>query len=249
MKLSISSHCIVLSVVQFTCLFLCHADSDSESIGSGSGDVPTGILTNTTAVDSITIEPTLTVPNLLVPFTTDIDQPPPSLSVYVIPQTSSFLSVSPSLLLPNTVFGPSTASSPQATSSTGLDISLSTPVSQHTPVSLHQASSVFPQVTASTSPPSSASPSPSSLPLLQYIVSLSRVVVIDQQQLGSVLTHIKESLAGLLNIRTTDIINVNILTQQEITKRQSSSKISFSAIEFYIRDIHSSSVAQLQQKV
>jgi hypothetical protein len=73
--------------------------------------------------------------------------------------------------------------------------------------------------------------------------------MIDQQQLGAVRSHIRESLAGLLNIQTTDIININILTQQERTKRQSSSEITFSAVEFYIREIYTPLVEQLQRKV
>ena len=254
MKLSIS-HCFVLLVVQFTCLFLCHADRDNDDIGSGSGDLPIDIVTNNTAV--ITIEPTSTVPNLLVPFSTDIDQPLPSLSIYVIPQVSSSLSTS--LLLPNTVFGPSTTSSPlassqgldisQSASSSGLDISQSTVVSQTTPIFPYQTTSLLPRLTTVASPSLPPSPSPSTLPLVLYIISLTRVVVIDQHQLESVLAHIRESLAGLLNLRATDIININILTQQERTKRQSSSEIAFSAVEFYIRDIHSTLVEQLQRKV
>ena len=250
MKLSIS-HCFVLSVVQFSCLFLCYADRNNEDIGSGSGDLSIDIVTNSTV--TITIEPTSTVPNLLVPFSTDIDQPPPSVSIYVIPQVSSSLSTS---LLPSTVFGPSTTSSPlagldisQSASSPGIDISQSIAVSQTTLIFLHQTTSLLPQLTVLASPSLSPSPSPSSLPLVLYIISLTRVVVIDQHQLGSVLTQIRESLAGLLNLHTTDIINVNILTQQERTKRQSSSELAFSAVEFYVRDIHSTSVEQLQRKV
>ena len=165
MKFSIS-HCFVLSVVQSTCLFLCHADRNNEDVGSGSGDLPIDI-TNSTAV--ITIEPTSTVPNLLVPFSSDIGQPPPSVSIYVIPQVSS--SLSNSLLLPNTVFGPSTTSSPlasspgldisQSASSSGLDISQSTLVSQTTAIFSHQTTSVLPRLTTVASP----SLPPSSLPL------------------------------------------------------------------------------------
>ncbi len=247
MKLTINSHCAVLSVVQFTCLFLCHADSDTtEDIASGSGELPIDIVTNRTA--SITIEPTSTVPNLLVPFSTDINQPPSSVSIYVIPmQVSSSLSTS--LLLPNTVFGPSTTSSaspPSAGISIGA-IFQSTTASQTISIFLYQTTSLLPQITAPASP--SLSPSPSSLPLVQYIISLTRVVVIDQQRLGAVRSHIRESLAGLLNIQTTDIININILTQQERTKRQSSSEITFSAVEFYIREIYTPLVEQLQRKV
>ena len=232
----------MLSVVQFTCPFLCHVGGDTDGdVGSGSGDLPIDIITNSTAI----IEPTSTVPNLLVPFSTDIDQPPPSVSIYVIPQASSSLSTS--LLLPNTVFGPSTTSSPLTRSST-VDISQST---QTTSTYLLQTTSLLPRSTASisASPSLPLSPSPSTLPLVLYIISLTRVVVIDQQQLVSVVTHIRESLAALLNLHTTDIINVNILTQQERTKRQTSSEIAFSAIEFYVRDIHSTLVEQLQRKV
>lgn len=247
MKLSIRSHCFVLSVFQFTCLFLCHADSDTEYIGSGSGDVPIDIATNRTA--SIAIEPTSTVTNLLVPFSTDVDQPPPSVSIYVFPQMSSSLSTS--LLLPNTVFGPSQTSSTLAPSP-GLaspgpgGTSRSTTASPTTQSFLYQTTSLLPQITALASSPS---PSPSPLPLVQYIISLTRVVVIEQQQLGAVRSHIRDSLAGLLNLRTTDIIDINILVQQERTRRQSSSEVTFSAVEFYIRDIHSTVVEELQRKV
>ena len=229
MKWSVS-HCVVLSLVRFTCLFLCHADS--EDIASGSGDIPIDVVINSTT----TIEPTSTVSNLLVPFSTDVDQPPPSISIYVIPRVSSTLSTSP--LLPNTVFGPSTTSSPSAVSPV-VDISQSISVSQ-TSLFTHQTSTLS-QLTLS--------PSPSSLPLVLYIVSLTRVVVIDQQQLGSVLGRIRESLAGLLNLQTTDIFNIIIITQQERTKRQSLSEISFSAIEFSVREVHSIIVEQLQHKV
>lgn len=231
----------MLSVFQFTYLFLCHADSDTEYIGSGSGAVPIDIVTNRTA--SVTIEPTSTVTNLLVPFSTDVNQPPPSVSIYVFPQISSSLSAS---LLPNTVFGPSPSSSTLAPSP-GLEGTFqSTTASPTTQSFLYQTTSLLPQITA---PASSPSPSPSSLPLVQYIINLTRVVVIEQQQLGAVRSHIRESLAGLLNLRTTDIVNINILAQQERTRRQSSSVITFSAVEFYIRDIHSTVVEELQHKV
>ena len=242
MKLSIRSHCVVLSVFQFTCLFLCHADSDTEYIGSGSGDVPIDIATNRTA--SIGIEPTSTVTNLLVPFSSDIDQSPPSVSIYVFPQMSSSLSTS--LLLPNTVFGPSQTSSTLAPSPGPGGASQSTTASPTTQSFLYQTTSLLPQITALASSPS---PSPSSLPLVQYIISLTRVVVIEQQQLGAVRSHIRDSLAGLLNLRTTDIIDINILVQQERTRRQSSSEVTFSAVEFYIRGIHSTVVEELQRKV
>ena len=244
MKLSIRSHCVVLSVFQFTCLFLCHADSDTEYIGSGSGDVPIDIATNRTA--SIAIEPTSTVTNLLVPFSSDVDQPPPSVSIYVFPQMSSSLSTS--LILPNTVFGPSQTSL-TLTPSPGLEgTSQSTTASPTTESFLYQTTSLLLQITALASSPS-PSPSPSPLPLVQYIISLTRVVVIEQQQLGAVRSHIRDSLAGLLNLRTTDIIDINILVQQERTRRQSSSEVTFSAVEFYIRGIYSTVVEELQLKV
>ena len=222
MKLTVSS-CILLSAVQFTCLFLCHADS--EDIASGSGGVPIDITNLTTS------EPTSTVPNLLVPFSSDVDQPPPSVSVYVIPQVSLSLSASLSVdTLPTTVF----------------DL----------PTAVSQTTNIFPppmmshQLTAVVSPSSiSLLPSPSPSSLVSYIISLTRVVVIAQQQLGSTLSFIRQSLAGLLNLQTTDILNVDILTQQEKTKRQSSKQISFSAIEFSVREVHSNSVEQLQSKV
>ena len=241
MKCSVS-HCVVLSVVQFTCLFLCRADN--EDIASGSGDVPINAVSNST---TIVIEPTSTVSGgLLVPFSTDVDQPPSqSVSIYVIPQLSPSLSTS--LLLPNTVFGPSTTSSSLVPSSPAVDISPSRAAVSQTTSIYQMTSTSFSQLIASSS--LLVLPSSSSLPLVLYIISLTRVVVIEQHQLGSVLANIRESLAGLLNLHTNDLFNVNILTQQERTKRQSLSAISFSAIEFSVREIHSNSVEQLQHKV
>ena len=99
-----SVHCYsVLSLVQFTFLFLCQTSckaNESDDIASGSGDFP--IVPTPTVAD-----PTSTVQNLLVPFSTDVDALPPSGSLYIIPIPHS-TSLSGSDAIPTRVLGIST---------------------------------------------------------------------------------------------------------------------------------------------
>ena len=252
MKLAIS-FCHLLSL-NFILLTLCVADKVSDDIASGSGDVPVDITTNTTSTSTV-VRPTLTVPDVLIPYSTDIDALPPSLSIYVHPQSSSSFSISLDLsvysdILPSTVFGPPLPQSPSPVASAPA-VSQSETISQTTEIS---ATAIIVSQTATAFLfPSNLSPlpSPSSLSLVLYVVSLTRVVEIDQSQVESVIDHIRQSLAELLGLQEANImyITINLAKQQERTKQRNTSQICFSAIELSVSDFHSTSVKRLQHKV
>lgn len=215
-----SVHCfsLLLSLVQFICLFLCQTSckaNESDDVASGSGDFPI-VPTPTAAVD-----PTSTIQNLLVPFSTDVDALPPSASLYIIPILHS-TSLSGSDALPTSVLETSTTSI----------LSTFLPSSSVVPVS----------------------PTISSLPLVSYTINLVRTVVLNQLQVDSVIGNITQSLAGALELEPSEIFDVKLLTSPEmkITKRQSPSGgqlVTFSAIEFSVRESHVRSVELLSKKV
>ena len=215
MKLSV--HCFnLLSLVQFTCLFLCQTSckaNQSDDIASGSGDFP--LVPTPTVVD-----PTSTAPNLLVPFSTDVDAPPPSASLYIVPIPHS-TSLSEPDALPTRVLGISTTTS-----------------------ILSPSSSVVP-----------VPPTISSLPLVSYTINLARTVVLNQLRVVSIIGNITLSLTGLLALEPSDIFDVKLLTNpgmKSMNKRQSPSGgelVTFSAIDFSVRESHVSSVELLNRKV
>ena len=111
----------LLSIVQFTCLFLCHTicDADQSDLASGSGELPIEPSTIAT-IDPSSTEPTSTTQKLLVPFSTNIDAPPPSASVYFVPlPPSSSLSVDQ---LPTSVFGVQTRTTVSLSTSTAFSL-------------------------------------------------------------------------------------------------------------------------------
>lgn len=215
MELSVNCFSL-LSLVQFTCLFLCQTSckaDESDDMGSGSGDFP--IVPTPTTVDA-----TSTPQNLLVPFLTDVDALPPSASLYIIPIARS----------------------------TSLGGSLSSDVLPG--ITTTVLTTFLPSLSVVSIPPSI-----SPLPLVSYTINLARAVVINQLQVDSVISNITLSLAGALALEPSDIFDVKLLPSPGmivINKRQSPAGgelITFSAIDFSVRESHVSSVKLLSKKV